>query len=286
MAPIPISIPTEATPCPTDQNAWRVEAEPELAIGVLEGDPAYQLFRLVGRLGDGTFVRLVTEPFDVLPQTGPIRQPQRILLQAPEGESIDTVARVPGTEAYVVINQSERGISIARRSAPLGRTQSVAVSGEKLYASAGDSYEITVLERDGTVSRLIRRTVSNRPVTAADVEAFREHRRASVADDNVRRSIERYLADAPYPETMPALDEVIVDAEGMLWARDYATPAEREERPQSWSVFDDEGLWLGTVDTPVGLEVHEVGSDYILGVWKDELEVEYVRLHRITKLEA
>jgi hypothetical protein len=28
--------------------------------------------------------------------------------------------------------------------------------------------------------------------------------------------------------------------------------------------------------------VTEVGSDYLLGIWKDELEVEYVRMYRLS----
>lgn len=367
-----ITIVENVAPLWTDENAWRVEAGPTLDIGVLEGDPAYQFFRIrgvarlsdgrivvanggsgelryydptgrhllstggqgggpgefaslgrilrlpgdsvlavdlsrprvavfdgagryvqsfdvrtpVGRLDDGTFVRLASVPLDAMPQTGPLRQPQRILLVAADGETADTVALVPGTESYLVVDQSESAVSILRRSAPFHRTQSVIVAGDRLYSSAGDDYEITVHAPDGTVSGLIRRLVPNRLVTDVDIDAFRDHERARATDDNARRSIERFLADAPYPETMPALDALIMDAEGMLWVRDYATPTEREERPQSWSVFDGDGRWLGTVETPVGLEVREIGSDYILGVWKDGFEVEHVRMHRIAKPKA
>jgi len=36
-------------------------------------------------------------------------------------------------------------------------------------------------------------------------------------------------------------------------------------------------------DAPPGLEVHWIGRDAILGVWQDELDVEYVHRHRLTR---
>jgi hypothetical protein len=33
---------------------------------------------------------------------------------------------------------------------------------------------------------------------------------------------------------------------------------------------------------PEGLSVAAIGRDYVAGVWRDELDVEYVRLYRIT----
>jgi len=48
-------------------------------------------------------------------------------------------------------------------------------------------------------------------------------------------------------------------------------------------VFDSLGVWLGTVTTPPGLEVHEIGVDQIIGVAKDDYDVPYVQVHRLTR---
>lgn len=50
-----------------------------------------------------------------------------------------------------------------------------------------------------------------------------------------------------------------------------------------WDVFDPEGRWLGGIAMPVGLEVTEIGEDYILGIWKDDLDVAYVRMYELIK---
>jgi hypothetical protein len=48
-------------------------------------------------------------------------------------------------------------------------------------------------------------------------------------------------------------------------------------------VFDPEGVWLGTVEVPPGLRIYEIGPDYMLGRWDDELGVEHIRSYRLIK---
>jgi hypothetical protein len=48
---------------------------------------------------------------------------------------------------------------------------------------------------------------------------------------------------------------------------------------------EDEGLLLGTVTLPP-IDVLEIGEDYVLGVFRDEMEVEYLRVHAIHKQES
>lgn len=48
-----------------------------------------------------------------------------------------------------------------------------------------------------------------------------------------------------------------------------------------WLVFGPDGEGLGGVDIPPDLEVWQIGRDFVLGVWRDELEVEFVRRHAL-----
>lgn len=52
---------------------------------------------------------------------------------------------------------------------------------------------------------------------------------------------------------------------------------------QRWAVFGADGAYLGTLDVPARFEVHEIGEDALLGVWRDDADVEHVRLYRILK---
>ncbi|MDH4045855.1 MAG: hypothetical protein OEW06_15510, partial [Gemmatimonadota bacterium] len=87
-------------------------------------------------------------------------------------------------------------------------------------------------------------------------------------------------ADMPVPATFPAFGDLNVDAEGRLWVADYRAP---DEEQTTWTVFDAQGTLLGTIRTPPGLTVMEIGTDYLLGTWTDDLDVPYVRLYRLTR---
>jgi hypothetical protein len=65
-----------------------------------------------------------------------------------------------------------------------------------------------------------------------------------------------------------------------LWVRESNRPGDERSR---WSVFTDEGELLGEVDMPPGLRVLDIGPDYVLGLHRDELDVEYVRKHVLHK---
>lgn len=48
------------------------------------------------------------------------------------------------------------------------------------------------------------------------------------------------------------------------------------EGDSSWYVFDGRGAWLGEVSTPPGLSIFEIGADYVLGLRRDQLGVQFV----------
>jgi hypothetical protein len=52
------------------------------------------------------------------------------------------------------------------------------------------------------------------------------------------------------------------------------------------SVIDTAGIWLGIVETPPQFTVYEIGADYLLGTWRDSMDVQYVRMYRLEKPEV
>jgi len=90
------------------------------------------------------------------------------------------------------------------------------------------------------------------------------------------------LQGLPFAETRAAFSELKVDAEGNIWLRTgrnlyhYAPSTE-------WTVFSAEGVFLGTISLPERFTVLEIGSEEILGVWKDEMDVEFIRAYSIEK---
>ena len=55
------------------------------------------------------------------------------------------------------------------------------------------------------------------------------------------------------------------------------------ETSSRWTVFDSQGVMLGVVQTPPAFLVYQIGADFVLGSWSDELDVEHVRLYELIK---
>lgn len=146
---------------------------------------------------------------------------------------------------------------------------------------------------DGTIERIVRREVAPREATDAVYEAHIEGIVGMVADggapaeqiDFVRRMWREY----PRAPTLPVLRSVHVDASGHLWLAPYYIAG---AEPPPFEVFASDGTWLGAVALPPGLErgfiqyqapYMEIGTDYVLGVWRDDLGVQYVRMYRLSR---
>ena len=88
------------------------------------------------------------------------------------------------------------------------------------------------------------------------------------------------LDEMPLPLTMPSYEHARVDALSNVWVKEYNRPGDNTPR---WSMFDSSGVWLGTLTFPVRFEPLDIGSDYVLGLWRDEDDVEHVRMYQLVK---
>ena len=75
----------------------------------------------------------------------------------------------------------------------------------------------------------------------------------------------------------PAYDDIIVDPSGALWLRQYRGRTERAG-PRRWLVLAADGTWLGAVDMPDRFRVVDIELDAVLGVWRDELNVQHPQI--------
>ena len=71
------------------------------------------------------------------------------------------------------------------------------------------------------------------------------------------------------------VEEILADPAGYLWVLEYRMFGEGDA---VWTVFDPEGRIQGLVETPAGLNIFEIGEDYVLGSAEDELAVEHVQV--------
>ncbi len=180
----------------------------------------------------------------------------------------------------IIITEGERGTRILSRLA-YSRRLVAGIWGDLVVASPTSHYEIRAFGADGTLERIVRRDHVPRSPTEADRAPFVEEQLLNYEGLDIPEAVveqaRQEFETTPFADYFPAFSSVIGDALGHLWVEEYKYP--REDRGGTlWTVFDPEGHALGFVETPEGLEVYEIGEDYILGRVRDELDIESIQL--------
>ncbi len=226
------------------------------------------------------------------PRALAVREAGQILaIKAPEGADTAVVELWDGEGALfaslgthptseVIITTNERGTPHLSRNA-YRRELVTGLWGDHVVASPNDRYEIRAFRADGALARIVRRGHQPRVPTEADrphfVEEQMSYYEASDIPEAIVERARQEFETTPLAETFPAFSSVLGDASGHLWVEEYRLP--RDDRPGTlWTVFDPEGYALGFVETPDGLEIDEIGEDYLLGRVMDDLGVESVQL--------
>lgn len=208
------------------------------------------------------------------------RRETRRYLRASVADGVATLAEMPGRDEVVYREAN----SFGTRTVLFGRGAHAAARDDAFAAGESGRFEVVVRAADGSVGRIIRVLAEPRAVTPDELTAARE--RAMEARRETARRFAQQLgrvpeedrSELPSRDTHPFFDHIELDDTGHLWVRE---PAGDPDAARRWQVFDPVGRWLGPVDTPGGLRVTEIGDGYVLGVHRDEYEVEYVRLYAI-----
>ena len=86
------------------------------------------------------------------------------------------------------------------------------------------------------------------------------------------------VQDLPIPARWPPIGGMLTDDAHRLWVQEYRPAVDAET---TWHVFAADGLYVSEVKTPGGFTPMVIRHDQIAGTWRDELDVESVRLYRI-----
>lgn len=245
----------------------------------------------------------VTDVLTPLPDGSLLLRVRSLLLEAPLGwnrpalglartdpddlSDVDSLGWYLGLEHYNVGTESQP----LMRSVPyFARTTHIAAGGKPMRIFVGgmedqdtNGYDIDVFRPDGSLERIIRHAIPRQGVRDEDLELARENERRTYESSPVQRS-EEWIAEQvsalPTPETVPPHAELLVDADGNLWVQEWnASPSTRRH----YRIFAPDGAFQGLVECPEGLRIFEAGSDYVLGIWRDESDVEFIQVHQVEK---
>jgi hypothetical protein len=227
--------------------------------------------------GGGLLVRLI-EKAKGLPSAERFRKPSGALWVSADLTTVEASVRFGGVE-QVIVEAPWGPFAVAP---PLARNTSVAVHPKQARVCIGEQEgpEVRCFGPDGSSATL--RWLPEPRTARADQPEVDEWREATtellgqkVSPDNVRRMLDAI----PVPQLWPVYSEITLDHDGNLWVR--FGPADRGGA-REYLVFDTTGALLGGVSMPP-VRVLEIGPDYVLGVRRDELEVEYVQIFEISK---
>jgi hypothetical protein len=113
--------------------------------------------------------------------------------------------------------------------------------------------------------------------------------------------MEPILNNVSFAEFYPAFAQLLGGPDGTIWVQQIqnaddlaarpgdAAPA--EFNPQDigsprWDIFDSEGRFLGTLELPERFQPVRVIDNHIYGIWRDDLDVQYVKRLTVSGLTA
>ncbi|MDT8368769.1 MAG: hypothetical protein RQ745_06150 [Longimicrobiales bacterium] len=176
---------------------------------------------------------------------------------------------------------------------PWGRSTSWTTAGDLVYLGDGSSPVIEAFDLGG---RLRRRIVweATPPIIGRRDEARYDRLRARmIAIYPDREEWVPELRQVSVPETRPFYVDALAGDDGYLWVQEYPEWAgglndildtgDASDPPGRWLIFDPKGRLTATVKVPADYEVLSVAGDEVVAVWKDDLDVEYVRVHAIER---
>jgi hypothetical protein len=165
---------------------------------------------------------------------------------------------------------------------PMAKTTLIAVQSTSQRVCFGDQAAPEVhCFGPGTTRIAIRWQAESAPIEEYEVNAWREKAIEMYSLKITETEARRLVDQVSVPPDRPYFTRLVLDVLGNLWV---------EQKPVHWAepedidflVFDPEGLLLGTATLPP-IDALEIGEDYVLGVYRDEMAVEYVRMHSLVK---
>lgn len=207
-----------------------------------------------------------------------LRQPGGLFRVDAAGESVDSIGVTAGNEVFMHVNSGGGAFA----GPPLfGRDAFVDTHAGRILLGDAVDMQVEELTAEGVLARILR--IPGYPLELS-VDAFEREREARLPEDATEggpMNLE-FFQDMPVPDRRPAYADMKVDPAGAVWLRPFLAPNEGGG-PETWQVLGPDGAWLGGVELPADFSVMEIGMDFVLGVYRDELDVEHPRVLRLNR---
>ena len=163
----------------------------------------------------------------------------------------------------------------------------VTVAAGRFVHTRSDRPEITWRLPDGTVTQIVRWRTEPTLLTEQLLEPVEDYERMigwtnyGVSDarleEIVQENMSRYRAMIGQP--VPFFGSPFADADGNVWLPPYRPAYPEEGSP--YTVISPDGEWLGQVEAPPRFRILDVTGGLVLGVLRDEMDVESVVVYEL-----
>lgn len=162
-----------------------------------------------------------------------------------------------------------------------------------VYYGVNDNYRISRYE-NGVLTHIFSMPFARKQVTESDQDAV-----LGAIEDAWRNAglppaaIERARSIVEFGEYFPAFANIQIGPQGTLWVQHIQSVSELSEEERAnfnlledsgapeWDVFDPDGRYLGVVTMPHRFAPRLFVGEKLYGVWRDDLDVQYVVRLRI-----
>lgn len=162
----------------------------------------------------------------------------------------------------------------------LGKKTTVAVGSNSVYVGTGDAFEVATFSFRGERTGTLRAARAPIPVTPAQVTTYIKEFIASRPSRVNTSRYEQYFRDLSWPKVYPAYARLMVDGSDNLWIEEYPIPG-RDIR--QWTIYANSGVRIAMISLPKRFRLLEAGRDYVLGVWRDQDDVDYIKVYKLVK---
>jgi hypothetical protein len=169
-------------------------------------------------------------------------------------------------------------------------------SGGGVWHGVNDDYRIGLYEA-GSLTRIVTKPFEVAPVAERDIDVIKTAMKNLFQSMGLPpQALQIMEQGMSFGEYFPAYAQFLQGPNGSVWVQHLVVPSELSDEeiedfnPQlgmgspDWDVFDDRGRFLGTLTMPTKYQPLSFVGEDIYGIWRDDLDVQYVMKLRITGL--
>jgi hypothetical protein len=211
-----------------------------------------------------------------------------ILKQAYDGTVLDTLL----TPARGGTFEMTGGMPKITLFAP--EPQWTMLAGDRIAFATNDEFRISVYGSGGELQRIVTFPLVPEPVTEGNERTIRQLVRDAWEEAGMPpEAADQMMSALSFADFWPAFTRMRGGPGGTLWVQrirqlDDMTEEERESwNPQldqgapEWDVFEADGRYGGVVTLPARFTPFALQDDRIYGVFRDDFDIQYVRVYRL-----